>query len=403
MFFEQKVPVLVSEDTIYRREDHSKRLLLYGRPYLPGQPFNRLYSPRPSPSLFYDTFVGVYPVQEQYSQSVGSLPPPASQQPFFLLKQGRPAPFLFEDKFVSVIAVQEAYSQITPLGTNPPQPAFLYFTSNRPRPELFEDHSLDTGQTNHVYPHVIQIGIGLYPYTFETPDLCMDIWQEQVPLHQAVNMYPYRQIYPKLPPQQIMLQMFYQPPDWHLEAEPLWHVPATNNDTLHQFRWQIIIPTLPNVVGLTQAAAIALLNFDNFFNVSVVFLPSITVPAGIVISQVPAPGIVSGFNIPVLINVSIGFLPSGTVAMPNVVGMVLDVALGVLEKAGVLVPSKIGYFGTYPISVIWIPSLGKRKDAAYIADWGIVHAQSAAPGAAVVPNAPLTLTVSSFPDNVAFP
>ena len=172
MFFEQRVPVLVQEDTIYRREDHSKRLLLYGRPPLPGQPFNRLYAPRPAPSLFYDTFVGVYGKVEAYSQVAGASVPTGPAQPYFLLTQGRPAPFLFEDKFVSVYPKIEAYSQITPQGTSPPQPYFLYTSVNRPKPELFEDHSLDAGQTNHVYPHVIQIGIGLYPYTFETPDLC---------------------------------------------------------------------------------------------------------------------------------------------------------------------------------------------------------------------------------------
>jgi PASTA domain len=399
MIFEQRVPVLVNEDTIYRREDHNKRLLLYGRPLLPGQPFNRLYTPRPPPSLYYDTFVGVYPKIEAFGQTAGAAVPTGPAQPFFLRYQS-PPPSLFFDTFVSVYGKQEAVWQVATTANSPPQPNFLLFYRNRPKPEVFEDHSLDTGQTNHPYPHVIQIGIGLFPYTFETPDLCMPIWEEWVPLHPAVNMYPFRQIYPVLPPQQIMLQMFYKAPNWQVEAEPIWRVP--DQQTLTQFRWQIVIPTLPNVVGLTQAAAQALLNFDGFNNIIVIFVPSLIVPAGVVAAQIPLPGPVAGFNIPVEIFVSIGFQPAGTVIMPDVRGVILREAIQFLQDAGVYVPANIGYFGTDPITVKWLPRAPGRRNAAYIGDFGIVHAQSPAPGVAVKPNSPVTLTVSSYPDAVSF-
>jgi hypothetical protein len=393
------VPILVNEEPTYRREDHYKRILMFGRPFLPGQPFNRLSPKRPPPSLFEDTFVGVYPKIDAFGQTAGASVPTGSPQPFFLRYQS-PPPSLFFDSFAGVYPKIDAITQIATTSTSPPQPNFLLFYNNRPKPEVFEDHSLETGQTNHPYPHVIQIGIGLFPFTFETPDLCHDIWQEWVPLHPAVNMYPFRQIYTVLPKQQIMLQMFYKAPNWQVEAEPIWRVP--DNSIINQFRWQIVIPILPNVVGLTQAAALSLLNFDNFFNVTVIPVPSLTVPAGIVIAQLPLPGIVPSFNIPVEIFVSIGIQPLGTVIMPNVVGVILREAIQFLQDSGVYVPSKIGYFGTDPITVKWLPVAHGRKNAAYTGDFGIVHAQSPAAGVAVKPNSPIVLTVSSYPESVSF-
>jgi hypothetical protein len=401
------VPVLVNEDTIYRREDHYKRLLLFGRPGQ-VQTFNSLWPQHEPISVFLSGDPWLEQVASPKSPEAALLPfrqIPVSQpsgQQLSLLTVPRPKPQLFEDRFVSVYPVIEQYSQIATTSFTPNQPQFIYFYNNRPRPEFFDDHSLETGQTNHPFPHVIQIGIGLFPYSFEVADLNSDPWIEWVPLHQAVNMYPFRQIYPVLPPQQIMLQMFYQPPDWHMEAEPLYHVPATNNDLLHQFRWQVVVPILPNVVGLTQLAAITLLNFDGFFNVTVVLLPSATVPAGTVISQLPLPGIVSSFTIPVIINVSLGFQPPGTVIVPNVVGVILREGIQLLTDAGVYVPSAIGYFGTDPITVQWLPVALGRKDGAYIGDFGIIHAQIPPAGSAVVPNSPITLIVSSYPEAVSF-
>lgn len=401
MIFEQRGIVLVNEDTIYRREDHSKRLLLYGRPLRPGQPFNRLFPPRPPPSLYYDTFVGVYPVVEQYSQTAVGSGPVGPGQPFFLRYQA-PPPSLFFDRFVSVYPVQEVFGQVTPQTSSPPQPNFLYTTRSRPRPELFDDHSLETGATNHPFPHVIQIGIGLFPFTFEVPELNSDPWLEWIHPHPPADFYPFRQIYPTLPPQQVMLQMFYKAPNWRIEAEPIWNVPATNNQVLGQFRWQIVIPTLPNVVGDTQAVAISVMNAAGFFNLTINLLPSISVPAGIVISQLPLPGPVGSFTIPVIINVSIGFQPPGTQIMPNVVGVILREAIQFLQDAGVYQPQKIGYFGTDPITVIWLPKARGQENAAYVGDFGIVHAQNPAAGTAIIPNSPIVLTVSSYPDSVSF-
>lgn len=96
--------------------------------------------------------------------------------------------------------------------------------------------------------------------------------------------------------------------------------------------------------------------------------------------------------------------PAGTALMPNVIGVILQQALQILQDAGVLVPSKIGYFGTYPVSVRFIPSTSiNEQNATYIGDFGVVHAQSVAPGIPVVPNSPLVLVCSDFPANVAFP
>jgi len=82
------------------------------------------------------------------------------------------------------------------------------------------------------------------------------------------------------------------------------------------------------------------------------------------------------------------------VAMPNVVGLDYENALAMLQTDGVIVPSSIGYFGTYPVTAIWQESNQAP---------GIVLAQQAAAGAAVLPNQSITLTISQFPVAVAFP
>ena len=81
--------------------------------------------------------------------------------------------------------------------------------------------------------------------------------------------------------------------------------------------------------------------------------------------------------------------------MPNLVGVLLQEALQILQWANILVPSSIGYFGTYPITVVWQTSSGTR---------GFVTGQSIAAGATGVPvNAPITLTVNDFAMGVVFP
>lgn len=88
-------------------------------------------------------------------------------------------------------------------------------------------------------------------------------------------------------------------------------------------------------------------------------------------------------------------IPFAQGLMPNVTGVILQEALQFLQDAGILVPSKIGYFGTYPVTVKWIPGA--------LGDYGIVHAQSIAAGTPVAPNSPITLVCSDLPINVAFP
>jgi hypothetical protein len=403
-------PVLVNEDTIYRREDHAKRLLLYGRPPQ-VQGFSSLW-PQHQPQ-------SVYLNQDDWQEQVHRPPNPESAlypfrqiavtqpsgQPLFLLTNPRPSPDFFADRFVGVYPVVEAYSQTATTFFSPPQPPFLCFNNNRPAPSFFEDHSLETGQTNHPFPYVIQIGIGLFPYSFEVADLNADPWLEQVhrPANPELALYPFRQIYPQQTPQQIMLQMFYKAPNWRVESEPIWNVPATNQQTLGQFRWQSITPILPNVIGDTLAAATAALNFAGFFNTNTVSIASAQ-PVGTVIAQSPSAGPVGSFNVSVLLTLSAGIAPAGTVIMPNVVGVILQQALVLLQNAGVLVPAAIGYFGTYPVTVKFIPSTSVTvKDATYIGDFGVVHAQSIAAGIAVTPNTPITLICSEFPANVTFP
>lgn len=80
--------------------------------------------------------------------------------------------------------------------------------------------------------------------------------------------------------------------------------------------------------------------------------------------------------------------------MPNLIGVLLWQAIALLQDAGILVPASIGYFGTYPISVKWVPAVINR---------GFVVAQSIIAGVNVKPNTPILLTVNNFPDSVAFP
>lgn len=80
--------------------------------------------------------------------------------------------------------------------------------------------------------------------------------------------------------------------------------------------------------------------------------------------------------------------------MPNVVGLKFQDAQAALQKAGVLVPSALGYFSTFPITATW-------QRAAAIPS--TVLTQSIAQGVTVAANAPLTLGVAEFPIGVAFP
>lgn len=81
--------------------------------------------------------------------------------------------------------------------------------------------------------------------------------------------------------------------------------------------------------------------------------------------------------------------------VPNMVGEELYAALGMLQTNGVLNPSAIGYFGTYPVTVIWVRSSAAPP--------GTVLAQSIYHGTNVLQNSLITLTVVEYPISVAFP
>ena len=84
----------------------------------------------------------------------------------------------------------------------------------------------------------------------------------------------------------------------------------------------------------------------------------------------------------------------GNSAMPNVVNTLLDDATYLMTQAGVLAPALIGYFGTWPILVTWMPS-GKPS--------GTVLSQYPTPGSSVSTNSTILLTVSEYPTAVVYP
>lgn len=89
-----------------------------------------------------------------------------------------------------------------------------------------------------------------------------------------------------------------------------------------------------------------------------------------------------------------GGIFTGGGIMPNLIGQLLWDAIALLQAAGILVPASIGYFGTYPISVLWVPATINR---------GVVIAQPFIAGVPVKPNTPIVLTVNDYPVSVAFP
>jgi hypothetical protein len=80
--------------------------------------------------------------------------------------------------------------------------------------------------------------------------------------------------------------------------------------------------------------------------------------------------------------------------MPNLVGLELYPAIALLQQLKIYVPSKIGYFGTFPIKAVFVKSNLPP---------GTVTAQSLTAGLAAPPNTLITLTVSEFAVSVAFP
>jgi beta-lactam-binding protein with PASTA domain len=87
-------------------------------------------------------------------------------------------------------------------------------------------------------------------------------------------------------------------------------------------------------------------------------------------------------------------IPIGRLVLPNLVGLELYDGIEVLQAAGVYVPAKIGYFGTFPISVIWQQSNIEP---------GTILLQMPIAGTGAVINELITLNVSAYPVSVAFP
>lgn len=93
--------------------------------------------------------------------------------------------------------------------------------------------------------------------------------------------------------------------------------------------------------------------------------------------------------------------PSGLV-VPNLVGMILQEAEHALQVAGILVPTSIGYFGVWPITVIWVinpPTLLANNPS----NFPVVIAQSIPPGSSGTPNMAITLTVIQPAGGVSYP
>lgn len=79
--------------------------------------------------------------------------------------------------------------------------------------------------------------------------------------------------------------------------------------------------------------------------------------------------------------------------MPSVVGRNLEDATALLEAAGVVNPNTVGYFGTWPISALWVKGTGPSFN---------VTAQSITAGSTVAVNAPIVLSVIVPPVGVSF-
>lgn len=107
--------------------------------------------------------------------------------------------------------------------------------------------------------------------------------------------------------------------------------------------------------------------------------------------------------------------------MPNLIGLELSEAETSLQSAGVLNPNAIGYFGTWPIRVMWqsvglaaliltADSILVTADSLLTVDEhvfslapGVVINQSLLPGVPIVQNAPLQLTVVTSPLGEVYP
>ncbi len=91
------------------------------------------------------------------------------------------------------------------------------------------------------------------------------------------------------------------------------------------------------------------------------------------------------------------FFNPGT--FPNVVGLPYSMAQESLEASGAVNPAALGYFGTWPITILWTSS----AVAGVLMQPGIVIAQDPLPFSVIVENAPVILTVTESPVSIATP
>lgn len=91
--------------------------------------------------------------------------------------------------------------------------------------------------------------------------------------------------------------------------------------------------------------------------------------------------------------------------MPSVIGQNLGSAQTSLQTAKVLVPNSIGYFGTWPITVTWVPPTTTRPDLDGTEKpfYYVVTAQTPAANATIATNSSVTLTVTSPSGGVVYP
>jgi hypothetical protein len=294
---------LVAEDTTYARERRgdlaAQRLMFVGRfgrgQYAPlqfqAQPVSVQLSGEPWLEQVHrpaSPEAAIFPFR-QIAQPLGPT------QPFFLRYQSPPAS-LFFDTFAGLYTQVRAVSLRATTLTTPPQPYFLYTSANRSRasPAFFEDHALDILYRSYPFPYVTAIGIGLYPYTFEVPDLNSDVFAELVhrPLSPEALLFPFRQIVlPPAPATPFNLQ-WWQSKNWALEAEPIWRVPDTS--LLNAFRWPTVIPPtvflVPTLLGLTEIQADQVLAAAGYLNSVTTYSYSLLTPPTYVMSQNPAGG-----------------------------------------------------------------------------------------------------------------
>ncbi len=133
--------------------------------------------------------------------------------------------------------------------------------------------------------------------------------------------------------------------------------------------------TVPNVVGLTQAAALSAVTNTGLKAGAVSAVSSATVAAGLVISQVPAAGVTVASGTAVVLVVSAG---PAKVAVPNVVGMTQAAAASAIANAGLVVGA------VTKVSNAGVPA-------------GSVISQDPAAGTGIPVTSPVDLVMSSGP------